>query len=196
MEKEFLKPVQMIFIRDQKKRQKFEKEALCHLDSLYYAALKLAGHQQDAEDLVQETYSKAFSHLNQLRDLLKIKPWLYQIMINTWKNWRSKRSKEVVLDHTEEWEDWLIQNAQINPQSHLMNPEKEIIDRELCETVESALMHLPSHYRVVVFLSDIEGFSYKEISEIIGRPIGTVMSRLSRARSHLSHMLKRYKERA
>jgi RNA polymerase sigma-70 factor (ECF subfamily) len=147
----------------------FEKEALNHLDSLYFGALKLTGHREDAEDLVQETYRKAFNHLHQLRDPEKCRPWLYRIMINTWKNLITKRSREFFPDNLEEWEGSMTQYANVSPQSHRMDPEAEVIHKELWKAVESGLTHLHPNYRMAIILSDIEGFSYKEISELMER---------------------------
>jgi RNA polymerase sigma factor (sigma-70 family) len=115
----------------------FEKQALNHLDSLYFAALKLTGHHEDAEDLVQETYRKAFHHLHQLRDPEKCRPWLYRIMINTWKNLITKRSREFFPASLEEWEGSMTQYANVSPQSHRMDPEAEVIHKELWKAVES-----------------------------------------------------------
>ncbi len=176
-------------------RKYFETQALKHLDSLYFGALKLTGHREDAEDLVQETYSKAFNQVNQLRDLEKCKPWLYRIMINLWKNWRTKRSREIFPENQEYREDSTSQHADGNPQTHQINPEQNLMIKELWKDVESALTRLPSNYRLAVILSDIEGFTYKEISKITEWPLGTVMSSLSRARRQLDHLLIKYKER-
>jgi len=175
-------------------KKTFEKQALDHLDSLYFGALKLTGHREDAEDLVQETYQKAFNHFSQLKDLEKCRLWLYRIMINTWKNWSTKRFREFSPDNLEEWEGSMTQSADVKPQSHQMDPEADLIRKELWEAVESALTRLHPNYRMAVILSDIEGFSYKEISELMEWPMGTVMSRLSRARSLLARILTTYKE--
>jgi RNA polymerase sigma-70 factor (ECF subfamily) len=180
--------------KGKKKRKDFEKQALRLLNSLYFSALKLTGHTEDAEDLVQETYRKAFDHLHQLRDPEKCRPWLYRIMINTWKNLRIKRSREFFPASLEEWEGSMTQYANISPQLHRMDPEAEVIQKELWKAVESALTHLHPNYKMAVILSDIEGFSYKEISELMEWPIGTVMSRLSRARSMLGRILMEYKK--
>lgn len=184
----------MILTKYKKKRKDFEKQALNHLDSLYFGALKLTGHREDAEDLVQETYRKAFNQFNQLRDLEKCRAWLYKIMINTWKNWSTKRSREFFPDNLEEWEGAMTQYATVSPQSNRMDPEADLIHKELWEAVESALTHLHPNYRMAVILSDIEGFSYKEISELMEWPMGTVMSRLSRARGLLARILAKYEE--
>jgi RNA polymerase sigma-70 factor (ECF subfamily) len=112
-------------------------------------------------------------------------------MINTWKNWSTKRSREFFPDNLEEWEGTMTQYASVSPQSQRMNPEADLIHKELWEAVESALTHLHPNYRMA---SDIEGFSYKEISELMEWPMGTVMSRLSRARSLLARILTEHKE--
>jgi RNA polymerase sigma-70 factor (ECF subfamily) len=176
------------------RRKYFERQALRQLDSLYYAALKITGHREDADDLVQETYYKAFDKFNQLRDLEKCKQWLYRIMINTWKNWAIKKSREVFPENQERWEDSTAQHADSNPQTHQMNPEQNLMVKELWEDVDAALTRLSPNYRWAVILSDIEGYTYKEISQIMEWPMGTVMSRLSRARSLLARILTKYKE--
>ncbi len=184
----------MIFVKDDKKRKYFEKQALGHLDFLYFFALKLTKHRADAEDLVQEAFHKAYSHLDQLRDIEKWKPWLYTIMVNTWKNWTVKRGREFVPDTIEEWENSLDQYVHGLPQGNQTDPETDLISKEFWAIVESALVQLHPDYRMAVILSDIEGFSYKEISEMLEWPIGTVMSRLSRARALLRKSLIKYKE--
>ena len=177
------------------RRKHFDRQALRHLDSLYFVALKVTGHRHDAEDLVQETYRKAFDHVNQLRDLKKCKQWLYRIMINTWKNLRTKRSREVFPENQEHWEGSTSQPADSNPQTHQLNPEENLMIKELWRDVESALTRLSPNYRLAVMLSDMEGFSYKEISQIMEWPMGTVMSNLSRARRQLGRLLIKYKKR-
>ncbi len=178
----------MILSEGNRKRKYFEKQALNHLKLLYFFALKLTRHREDAEDLVQETYHKAYSCLDQLRDMEKCKPWLYAIMVNTWKNWRTKRSREIFLEDLEERLD-----SGAGPDSNQIDPEKELMNKEIMSVVGSGLNRLPSHYRMAVLLSDIEGFTYKEISEIMGWPMGTVMSRLSRARRLLAGHLMKYR---
>jgi len=184
----------MILARGEKKRKYFEKQVLSQLNFLYFFALKLTGHRENAEDLIQETYHKAYSHLDQLRDIEKWKPWLYSILVNTWKNWRAKRGREFVPDTLEEWEGSLDQSAYGNPQWKQTDPETDLLGKEVWVIVESALAHLHPDYRMAIILSDIEGFSYKEISEMVEWPIGTVMSRLSRARALLRKFLIQYKE--
>lgn len=174
--------------KNQNRNRDFENRGLEYLDSLYFMALRLTNSRQDAEDLVQETYRKAFDHSNQLRDMEKCRPWLYAIMVNTWKNLRTKGSRETSL---EDWEQGLDSDS--NPDSHQPDPENELMNQEVRSVVESGLKRLASHYRMAVVLSDIEGFTYKEISEITGWPIGTVMSRLSRARHLLAGYLIKYK---
>ncbi len=170
----------------------FEKQVLSHLDLLYFTALKVTGHPQDAEDLIQETYYKAFNQFNQLRDLQKCKPWLYRIMINTWKNWRVKRSKEILTGDQEHLEYSMLKHTGGNLQTHQINPEEGLMIKELWKNVNTALTRLPQNYRMVIILSDIEGFSYKEISKIMEWPMGTVMSSLSRARHQLGSLLAKH----
>jgi RNA polymerase sigma-70 factor (ECF subfamily) len=178
------------------RKKNFEIEALSHLDPLYYVALKITGDREDAEDLVQETFYKAFNQASQLKDLEKCKQWLYRIMINVWKNWRGKRSREVFAEYQEHWNGPLSQYADGSPQMAQKNPEEDLIIEELRRDVESALNRLSPKYRLAIILSDLEGFSYKEISEIMQCPQGTVMSRLARARRYLGRLLKKYKEGA
>jgi RNA polymerase sigma-70 factor (ECF subfamily) len=184
----------MILGKGKRKRKYFEKQVLSHLDLLYFAALKLTGNREDAEDLVQETYHKAFNRLDQLRDIEKWKPWLYRIMINTLKNWRAKRSRESFPNNLEQWEASINQYSDGDLQLHQTDPEAGLLSKEVWIAVESALTHLPPDYRMAIILSDIEGFSYKEISEMMEWPIGTVMSRLSRARGLLRRTLIKYKK--
>ncbi len=184
----------MVLSEGNRKRKYFEKQALSHLKFLYFFALKLTRHREDAEDLVQETYHKAYSCLDQLRDLKKWKPWVYSIMVNTWKNWRAKKGREFVPDSLEEWESSLDQYAYGNPQLNQANPETDLLGKEMWIIVDSTLAHLHPDYRMAIILSDIEGFSYKEISEMMQWPIGTVMSRLSRARALLRKSLIKYRE--
>ena len=116
-------------------------------------------------------------------------------MINLWKDWKTKTSRQVLKENYESWEESISQVATDNPQLQLKNPEADLIHNELWEAVESALTHLNPDYRMAVILSDIEGFSYKEISVLMECSIGTVMSRLARAREHLGRLLAKYKER-
>ncbi len=184
----------MIMEKSEQTKKYFEKQALSYLDSLYFFALKLTGHREDAEDLIQESFHKAYSCLDQLRDPEKWKPWLYSIMVNTWKNWRAKRGRMFVPNDLEEWEGSLDQYAYDNPQCRQTDPETDLLGKEVWAILESALAQLHSDYRMVIILSDIEGFSYKEISEMMEWPIGTVMSRLSRARGLLRKSLSKYRQ--
>jgi RNA polymerase sigma-70 factor (ECF subfamily) len=184
----------MILSKGDRRRKYFEKQALSHLNPLYFFALKLTGHREDAEDLVQESYQKAYSRLDQLRDLKKWKPWLYSIMVNTWKNWRVRKGREFIPDTLEEWEGSLDHHVYGNPQWKQKDPEADLLGKEVRAIVELALVDLHPDYRMAIILSDIEGFSYREISEMVDWPIGTVMSRLSRARALLRKSLTKYKE--
>jgi RNA polymerase sigma-70 factor (ECF subfamily) len=186
--------VDKILKLSKRKTKAIERQILSHLDSLYFGALKLTGHREDAEDLVQETYHKALDHVDQLRDQEKGGPWLYKIMINTWKNWRTRRFREFSSGDQEQWETATALDTGDNPDSHQLNPEEDLIIKESWRAVESVLAHLPPNYRMAVILSDIEGFSYREIAGIMEWPAGTVMSRLSRARRLMARRLKRYRD--
>lgn len=176
-------------------KKDFEIEALRHLDSLYFVALKITGHREDAEDLIQETFYKAFNQANQLKDLEKCKQWMYRILINLWKNWKGKGSREVFVEQPEHLEGFFSESPDGNPQTAQKNPEEDLMIEELRRDVESALSRLSPKYRLAIMLADIEEFSYKEISQIMECPQGTVMSTLFRARRHLSNLLAKYKER-
>lgn len=189
-----LQKVDKILKLSKRKTKAIERQILSHLDSLYFGALKLTGHREDAEDLVQETYHKALDHVDQLRDQEKGGPWLYKIMINTWKNWRTRRFREFSSGDQEQWETATALDTGDNPDSHQLNPEEDLIIKESWRAVESVLAHLPPNYRMAVILSDIEGFSYREIAGIMEWPAGTVMSRLSRARRLMARRLKRYRD--
>lgn len=164
----------------------FEKEALKYIDQLYYTALRLTANQGDAQDLVQETYLKACKAWPKLPDHSNCKAWLYKIMINTWKNLKLRRSREVYLQGEKELEIALEKNAILAPTAGL---EAEARSRMMAEAADRALHEMPEQQRVLIYLTDIEGFSYKEISDILSIPIGTVMSRLFRARDRLKKIM-------
>lgn len=163
-------------------RADFERQALKHIDQLYYAALRIAGDLGDAEDLVQETYLKAYKAWPNMVEIRDCKAWLFKIMINTWNNERLRRSKEIYLSGGENSELALAESGHASGNS---NPEAQTEIRLLAEAAERALRQIPEELRVLIHFADIEGFSYKEISDILSIPMGTVMSRLFRARNLL-----------
>lgn len=170
----------------------FEEQALPFLDQLYGAALRMTRNHADAEDLVQETYLKAFSSFHQFTTGTNLKAWLYRILTNTYINSYRKAQRQPKRAHTDTVEDWQMNQAADYAGTELKSAEAEALDNFPNETFQEAFDKLPEDYRLVVYLADVEGFAYKEISQIIDIPLGTVMSRLHRGRKILRQELAEY----
>ena len=168
----------------------FESEALSYIDALYRTALRMTRSEADAEDLVQETYIRALRFREQFTPGTNLKAWLFRILTNTFINAYRKRSRQpqtAELDDVDEFSLYRRMSRE-TPGSNSSDPEKEFLDGIVSSEVKEALAALPEKFRTTVLL-DVEGFSYKEIAEMVGVPIGTVMSRLHRGRKFLQQRL-------
>ena len=164
---------------------------LIHIDALYRSALYLVKNRNNADDLVQETYLRAFKFLEDDKEVSNIKAWLFKILINAFINQYRKEKKEpslVDFDSIESFHESIEEEVLMSP---IMENEAEF-NKLLDDDVKKALEGLPDDFRMVILLSTVEGFSYKEISDMVKCPIGTVMSRIYRGRRMLKERLTGY----
>ena len=174
-------------------QSRFAELAMEFMPALYSAAMRMTRNPSDAEDLVQETYLKAYRAFGSFSEGTNLKAWLYKILTNTYINsYRSKKRAPEVTD-VEDVEDLYLYRRIVND-PRTRSAEDEVLSLFTDEEVKAAVEALPAQFRIAVLLADVEGFSYKEIAEIMEVPLGTVMSRIHRGRRALQQALSRYAE--
>ena len=175
---------------EQQRRARFERDALEFVDQLYSAALRMTRNPQDAEDLVQETYLKAYKNFGSFTPGTNLKAWLYRIMTNTYINSYRKKQRRPLETSADEVTDNQLYTSSSHDSTGLESAEVEALKAMPNSRISDALNSLNEDYRMVVYYADVEGMAYKEIAEVMDIPIGTVMSRLHRGRKQLRGMLK------
>ena len=170
-------------------RERFEREAMPLMPSLYSAALRLTRNPADAEDLVQDTFLRAYRGFASFEEGTNLRAWLYRILTNSFINtYRKKQRQPQTVEGPDDIDEWYLFDK-LGGRNVELSAETEVLDKIPDEAVKAALESLPENFRLPVLLADVEGFSYKEIAEIMDTPIGTVMSRLHRGRKALQKAL-------
>ncbi|MGI5142230.1 MULTISPECIES: sigma-70 family RNA polymerase sigma factor [unclassified Streptomyces] len=159
---------------------------------MYAAALRMTRNRVDAEDLVQDTYAKAYAHFDQFQQGTNVRAWLDRILTNTFLNNNRKARREPARSRTGEIEDWEQAQADFPLLPGLRSAEAEVLDRLGDPNVRAALHALPTEQQVTIYLCDVEGFTYREIADITGVTTNTVGSRIHRARHHMRELLQDY----
>ena len=175
-------------------KARFAEQAMPFMSSLYSAAVRMTRNSSDAEDLVQETYLKAYRGFGSFQEGTNLKSWLYKILTNTFINtYRSRRRRPAETD-LDDVDDLYLYRRLGGAEAAVMGRSAEdvVLDHFSEPEVKTAVESLPEPFRLAVVLADVEGFSYKEIAEILDVPIGTVMSRLHRGRRALQKVLHKY----
>jgi RNA polymerase sigma-70 factor (ECF subfamily) len=173
------------------RNDRFERDALVFMDQLYAAALRYTKNPEDARDLVQDTYLKAFNSFHQFEEGTNLRAWLYRILTTTFINTYRKDQRRPQLA-SGELEDWQLAEAQSHTSDLGKSAEVEALENLPDSDIKRALQEIPEEFRIAVYLADVEGFSYKEIANIVEVPAGTVMSRLHRGRKLLREKLADY----
>ncbi|CAB4330115.1 unannotated protein [freshwater metagenome] len=173
------------------RNDRFERDALVFMDQLYAAALRYTKNPEDARDLVQDTYLKAFNSFHQFEEGTNLRAWLYRVLTTTFINTYRKDQRRPQLA-SGELEDWQLAEAQSHTSDLGKSAEVEALENLPDSDIKRALQEIPEEFRIAVYLADVEGFSYKEIADIVEVPAGTVMSRLHRGRKLLREKLADY----
>ena len=174
------------------RKERFERDAFQYTNQLYAAAMRYTKNPTDAEDLVQDTYAKAFVSFHQFQEGTNLKAWLYRILTTTFINNYRKDQRRPLQSSGGEVEDWQLYDAASHTSDQGKSAEDEVLDNIADVDIKQALADMPEEFRMAVYLADVEGFSYKEIANIVGAPTGTVMSRLHRGRKLLRESLADY----
>jgi len=175
---------------DDERRERFEAEALPHLDRLYSAALRYTRDATDAQDLVQEAVAKAYRSFHQYRPGTNLRAWLYRVLHTTYISMYRKAQRRPQESLQDEIDDFSFYDELAR--SGTRSAEQEVLESITADEVRAALAALPDAFRLAVYLADVEGFAYQEIADIMGTPVGTVMSRLHRGRKALQKALATY----
>lgn len=171
---------------------RFEREVLPLVDSLYAGAMRMTRNPEDAADLVQETIERAFKAFERFKPGTNLKAWLFRIQTNNFINGYRKKQRQPSQSWSEEVEDWQMAEAASHTAGGLKSAEAVALEALPDSDIKEALAAIPEDFRLAVYFADVEGFSYKEISEIMDTPVGTVMSRLHRGRKLLRESLQEY----